>query len=53
MRLLMDGRADFRIENDLDQTLPVSQINKDDAAVIPASLHPAHQDNSLAGIGRP
>ena len=34
-----------------DKSFPVPQIDKDDAAVIPAPVSPAHQDHFLPGMG--
>jgi len=43
----MDLGVPLRIEYHLGHAAPVTEIDKDEAAVVPASLHPPHQDNRL------
>jgi hypothetical protein len=44
MGLGMDFRIDLRIKDHLGQAMAVTQINKDDPAMIPPPQHPAHED---------
>ena len=53
MALVVGLGKPFRIQDNLCQALAIAQINKDDAAVVPAALHPAHQVDCLADIPSP
>jgi|SRR6056297_70357 len=52
MGLPMDSRITLRIKNDLAEAFTIPQINKYNAAVIPSSLDPSHQDDFPADIFR-
>jgi hypothetical protein len=36
-------RTHLRIEDDLNESLPVSEVHEDDATMIPTPVNPAHQ----------
>ena len=40
----------LRPENNLGEPFPVAQINEDDAAVIPANMHPADEHGGGAKV---
>ncbi len=42
---------DFRVENDLNKSFPVPEIDKDHPAMIPPPVGPAHQYHFLTGMG--
>jgi hypothetical protein len=48
----MNGRAEFRVENNLGETIFVAQVNENHPAVIPSALHPSHQDHFRTHIFR-
>src|SRR6056297_1859002 len=52
MGLLVNGGLAFRIENNLGDPLAIPQINKNDAAVVPSPLDPAHEYHFSANIFR-
>ena len=45
MGLCMNGRADFRVEDNLSETIFVAQVNENDPAMISSALYPSHQDH--------
>ncbi|OQA34430.1 MAG: hypothetical protein BWY56_01907 [Acidobacteria bacterium ADurb.Bin340] len=51
MGLAMGVRGDVRVEDDLDKPFTVPKIDEDDATVIPAAMHPSHQDDLTAVLG--
>jgi len=51
MGLAMGVRGDIRVEDDLHEPFTVPKIDEDDAAVIPAAVHPSHQDDLTAVLG--
>src|SRR6056297_1302908 len=52
MGLLVNGGLAFRIENNLSDPLAIPQINKNDPAMVPSSLDPAHEHHLTANIFR-
>jgi hypothetical protein len=44
------GLIDIRIEDDLSNPIPVSQVNEYDATVIPSTEHPTHENNFFPDI---
>ena len=52
----MRVRRVLRMEHDLDDALPVPEVDERDAAVVPAAGHPATQDHSgvdMLGVSSP
>ncbi len=45
-----EGRDPVRIEDDLHEALAVAQVDEDDAAVVAAAVHPAHQRHGLGEV---
>jgi hypothetical protein len=43
----------FGVEDHLGQAVPVPQVHEDEAAVVPAALHPAHEHHFHPGVGEP
>ena len=41
-----------RIEGDLDQSIAVAEVDEDEAAEIPGTMHPAAEADLGAGMGR-
>ena len=52
MGVLVRSGGDVRAENHLRQTFTVAQVHEDQAAVIAAVLHPAHEADFGAVVGR-
>ena len=48
VRVLVRGGSDIGAENDLGQTFTVTQVHEDEAAVVAAVLHPAHEADRLS-----
>jgi hypothetical protein len=46
----MQGEVLLGVEHHLGDAMPVPEIDKDDAAVVPAALHPSHQYDFLSDI---
>jgi hypothetical protein len=44
------GLVEFRVEDDLGFAFPISQINENDAAVIPSAVYPAPESNMFTDI---
>ncbi len=42
----------FRLAHDLDEPFTVPQVDEDDAAVVPAAMHPSAQGDNLIQFGR-
>ena len=42
--------VDLGVEDHLGEAVPVPQVHKDEAAVVPPALHPAHEHHFLAGV---
>jgi hypothetical protein len=42
----------IRVEHHLGQAFLVPQVHKNNTTVIPAALHPSHEDNLLAHVRR-
>jgi len=49
--LLVALGAEFRVEDNLNQTGPVPQIDENDTAVVPAAMGPSHEDDFVPIIG--
>ena len=50
--LLMGIGLGLRVEDDLDDAFAVAQVDEDDAAVVAAAMHPAHQDHFFSCVVR-
>ena len=50
MGLGVHSRVLFGIEDDLGKALSVAQVNKNNAAMVPPALYPAHQDDLFSDI---
>jgi hypothetical protein len=50
MGLGMHRRVDLGIKDHLGQTMTVTEINKDNAAMITPPQHPTHKDHFLTDI---
>ena len=48
VRVLVRGGSDIGAENDLGQAFTVTQVHEDEAAVVAAVLHPAHEADRLS-----
>ena len=50
MGLLVDGRVDLRIENDLSDAGPVSEVDKNKPSMVTPGIHPSGQVHGSADI---
>ena len=47
----MRFRRDFRAEHHLREAVAIAQVHEDEAAVVAAILHPAHEAHGLTVVG--
>jgi hypothetical protein len=46
----MSFGAVFRVEDDLNETFTITKIDENDSAMIPAAVHPAHENDAFSNF---